>query len=721
MSFVEEIVQEDPSKYNNLIKSRVLDRSLEMKIKQYNALQNEYDKLIRDNTVNAKPPSGGWKRINGALKQISGAGKGNVWGVNKNNSIYTCKKPCNDSNWRRIGGSLKQLTGGENEVWGVNNNNDMYKMNQDGTGGWKHIGGKASNVSQGGGYIWVVGGTGNSVWYCREPCNGEFVLASIPKKNLGWKALGNWKDNGSRMLPIYKGIFTKAGCNQQCQGEKYFSLQDGNGHAGQCFCGNDWNKITSLGTCDQDNKMTGGPWCNTVYNTTDGSSYIPIHVGPSNTNNKVVTLPHNGMSVNKWQVNQQNMGWGDRFSVKVNGNQLTVTRTDANAGWGEDLYLEGIVQPDASKVGPPIVQLSCNNKYVYGLDTNKNAWRRPINGSGMWEKFGNPNNWQFYWINASNNKDVFAIGMNRWIYKTDIEGKQAWTRADNAASGVATVSGDPEGEDFYITNTGDAIYRHSPEQAGGFWKDITNENYQMGMVNNPTESNENWKFLGKQNNVDECKLKAVEDQKQEYANVVYYPEDFPNEWKKSCFGGIKGGKTNAQYQSKTITSLAPNGTSRLGGAEGEKLLKQMKKKGNEIEKLIKEQQQNNIGTIRTNNLLVSERKSTGNEMENLLDKLKKDRIQINKLMKRPNESASAEDGYKRQLSYYIIYFWWILLVAISIGLAVHLISSDSVSVITYLFVAIWVVILAKFYYKQAIYYAGWGLDYISSVMVDSVN
>jgi hypothetical protein len=720
MSFVDEIVKSSPGKYNTIIKSRVLDRTLELKIKQYNALQTEYDNLIRDQTINAKPPSGGWKRINGGLKQISGAGKDYIWGVTKYDSIYTCKKPCDDSNWRLIGGSLKQLSGGENEVWGVNSNNNIYKMNQDGTGGWTGLGGPGKNVSQGGGFVWLVGGEGK-VWYCRQPCNGEWVLASMPKANLGWEALGNWKDNGNRMLPNYKGIYTKAGCNQQCQGKKYFSLQDGNGHAGQCFCGSDWNRITSLGTCDQDNKVTGGGWCNTVYNTTDGSTYIPIHVGSSSTNNKVVTLPYEGMTVNKWQVNAQNPGWGDRFRVKVNGNQLTVTRIDANAGWGEDLYLEGIVQPDPSKVGPPMIQLSCNNRYVYGLDTNKTAWRRPINGSGSWEKFGNPTWWQFYWINASNNKDVFAIGMTRQVYKTDIDGKKAWSLANKAATGVATVSGDPDSADFYITNTSDAIYRHSPKHAGGFWQDIPNENYQMDMVNNPTESNENWKFLGKQNNVDECKLKAVEDKNQEYANVVYYPEDFPNEWKKSCFGGVKGGKINAQYQSKTITSLAPNGTSRLGGKEGEKLLNQMNQKSTEIENLIKEQQQTNLGAMRTNNLLESERKTMGNQLEDILEKLRKDRIEINKIINQPNESSAAEDGYNRQLSNYFIYFSWILLVVISVGLAVHLISSESVSVITYIFVAIWVIILAKYYYKQVAYYSGWAVDSISSLMIDTVN
>ena len=44
------------------------------------------------------------------------------------------------------------------------------------------------------------------------------------------------------------------------------------------------------------------------------------------------------------------------------------------------------------------------------------------------------------------------------------------------------------------------------------------------------------------------------------------------------------------------------------------LLKQIKEKSNEIEKLIKEQQQNSVGAG-TNNLLISERKSAVNNLE----------------------------------------------------------------------------------------------------------
>ena len=147
----------------------------------------------------------------------------------------------------------------------------------------------------------------------------------------------------------------------------------------------------------------------------------------------------------------------------------------------------------------------------------------------------------------------------------------------------------------------------------------------------------------------------------------------------------------------------------------------MNQKANEIEKLIKEQQQTNIGAMRTNNLLESEKRTAGNQLEDILEKLRKDRIEINKIINQPNESSAAEDGYKRQLSNYLIYFSWILLVVISVGLAAHLISSESVSVITYIFVAIWIIILAKYYYKQVAYYTGWAVDSISSLMVDTVN
>jgi len=43
----------------------------------------------------------------------------------------------------------------------------------------------------------------------------------------------------------------------------YFSLQDGNGKTGQCFCDNDLDHAKKYGakSCG----VTGGSWCNYIY------------------------------------------------------------------------------------------------------------------------------------------------------------------------------------------------------------------------------------------------------------------------------------------------------------------------------------------------------------------------------------------------------------------------------------------------------------------------
>lgn len=553
MSFVEEIIEENPTKYKESIKSRILDKTLEIKVSEYNALQSEYDQLIRNETVNAKPPTGGWERIQGNYKQVSAAGADYIWAVNENNDIFNCKKPCSDSNWQNISGTLKQLTGGESEVWGANSEGNMFKKAQDGSGNWVEIAGVGYNVSQGGGYVWSVGYWGTTpgaTYYCREPCNGSWM-------------------NGSR--------------------------------------------------------------------------------------------PSDGIT---------------------------------------------------------ITQVSCSNKYVYGLDNNKYVWRRPINGSGSWQKFGNPSKTQFSWINASSNNNVLAIGLSGEVYETDVDGKSKWSIPYNQPGKAMTVSGDSDNENIYITTDNYEVYRHSPQQAGGRWDDIPNENYMYGMVNIPGESTEDWKYLGKSNTLDECKLKAVEDKKNVYSSVVYTSNEFQGKFKDTCYGNIKGKQNNPQYDKHVISSLAPYGTSRLGGVRGEQLLKRMKDKAEEIEDIIKSQKENINGTLKANNILSMERNTNMTRLENTLNKLKQDRIKINKLLKQSNNIGEAEDGYQRQLSNYSVYFLWIVLVIISLILAVHLITSDNVSVITYVFVGIWILILFKYYYNQIVYYGSQTITYISNTLPD---
>jgi hypothetical protein len=551
MSIVEKITEQHPTIYKETIKSRILDKTLEIKVAEYNTLQSEYDKIIRNETVNAKPSSGGWERIQGNYKQVSAAGTDYIWGVDENDNVSNCKKPCGNSNWQKSSEALKQLTGGENEVWGVNSSEELFKNVQDGSGNWIKISGAGYNISQGGGYVWVVGYWGTTpgaTYYCREPCNGAWQNGSNPS--------------------------------------------------------------------------------------------------------------------------------------------------------------QGII----------LTQLSCNDTYVFGLDNNHNTWRRPIDGSGTWQQFGIPSNSQFSWINASSNNNILAIGLSGEIYETDMNGKTNWSNLYNQPGKALTVSGDSDNQNIYITTNNYEVYKHSPQQAGGYWDDIPNENYMYDMVQTPGQSTEDWKYLGKTKNSDECKLKAVEDIKNEYSNVVYTSNEIQGIFKGTCYGNIKGGKNNPHYDKDVITSLSPNGTSRLGGEAGQKILKQLKNKANEIEDIIKQQKTNIKGVLKTNNKLVAERNANMNKLENTLNKLKQDRIKINNMLKLSNDSATSEDGYQRQLSNYSVYFLWIILVIISIVLAIHLITRDDVSVITYIFIGIWTLILCKVYYNQVIQYVNKTMNYISSIL-----
>ena len=721
MSFVDSIVKNKPDKYQTLIESKVLAKQLELKVKQYNVLQTEYNDLVRKQTIDRKPASGGNESLKGRLKQLSAAGKDWLWGVNSGDGIYTCRKPCTDSNWTRIAGGLTQIEGGDKEVWGVNSVNNIYKMNQDHSNNWKYIPGKLNNISQGGGWVWGVNSS-NTVYRCKQPCDGKWILdTAAPLTSIDYKYLGNWKDGGDRRLPKFGGSgYSKASCNKYCKDTnyKYFGLQFGNGHSGECWCGNNWSQATSLGKCGG-NTTTGGRLCNSIYDVNNKNTLV-INVGSSRSSYiKTIDLPHNDMIVSPWPLNNQNKRWGDRFDVKVSGTKLTVTRLDANVGWGQKLKLEGIVDQAANN--PSLVQLSCSNTHVYGLDTDKRAWRKNIDGSGEWSRFGNPNNWQFLHINASSsNGKILAVNMSRVIVETDKNGTAKWKRSSSAggASGINTVSGDSQNEDFYFTNTNDQIYRNSPITSGGSWTDIKNSNYMAGVAGPPKQSNENWKYLGQTNNLTECKIKAVEDKENEFSSIVYTTTN--GNYNKTCYGGIKGGVINPIYTKGMTTSLAPNGTSRLGGDEGQKMLNQMKKFQDEIQDLTKKAAEDNIGLERSKSSINSTKLARNKELEQLVERLRTDRVQINKLLREPDDIASAEDSNFQQESNYYVYFLWILLVIISLFMASHIITTDgeNITTITYVFVSIWILILLKYYSKLVSSYGVSFWNYISTLLVD---
>jgi len=65
-----------------------------------------------------------------------------------------------------------------------------------------------------------------------------------------------------------------------------------------------------------------------------------ITVGSSDKSTKKITIPDGNWKVDSTPVNKQDPTWPDKFNATIDGNILTVTRTDWSAGWGQQLELK---------------------------------------------------------------------------------------------------------------------------------------------------------------------------------------------------------------------------------------------------------------------------------------------------------------------------------------------------------------------------------------------
>ena len=117
---------------------------------------------------------GSWQLIPGRLKHVSASGNGYIWGVNSNDYIYKCKKPCTGS-WINVPGRLKQIDGGHDYVYGVNSHDNIYTRPIDGSGSsWRRIPGKLKHITAGGGEEVFGVNAQNRIFRCKKPCIGNW-------------------------------------------------------------------------------------------------------------------------------------------------------------------------------------------------------------------------------------------------------------------------------------------------------------------------------------------------------------------------------------------------------------------------------------------------------------------------------------------------------------------------------------------------------------------
>lgn len=86
-----------------------------------------------------KPCSGAWVKVAGKLKQVDG-GEGYVYGVNAAGAVFARPIDGRPPGWRNIPGKLKHITAsGQREVFGVDDNDLIWRCKKPCIGDWEHV------------------------------------------------------------------------------------------------------------------------------------------------------------------------------------------------------------------------------------------------------------------------------------------------------------------------------------------------------------------------------------------------------------------------------------------------------------------------------------------------------------------------------------------------------------------------------------------------------
>jgi Tectonin domain len=148
-------------------------------------------------------PATPWVPVAGALKHVSAAADGTVWGVNASDNIYRR----NGAQWEQIAGALKQVSvGSTNIVWGVNADDKVYRR---GSNAWEQMPGRLKHVSAAAdGSVWGVNASdeiyrwNGSSW---TRIAGALKQISVGASNIVWGVNASnkiFRWNGSSWDPV---------------------------------------------------------------------------------------------------------------------------------------------------------------------------------------------------------------------------------------------------------------------------------------------------------------------------------------------------------------------------------------------------------------------------------------------------------------------------------------------------------------------------------------
>lgn len=362
---------------------------------------------------------------------------------------------------------------------------------------------------------------------------------------------------------------------------------------------------------------------------------------------------------------------------------------------------------------PRITWISVDNDYIWAVSSDggpdsvgtvyKQKLSCGITGADKWQKVAdNGDGTSFTNVDASNLKYVTATSNLGFVYQCEKpcdDGK--WKKIDSKPDdkAVLVATGIPGNDEIYASTAIDGVWSYDTNQVFSkeySWTEQKNKNAGGSDIG----SNKDWTLLGSVDTLEECKQKASTSE-DTYSSIVYYTPQYSGDAgkAKSCYGMVYGSGSGSsvapadmENMENVITSIPPDGVSKIGGKKANQLLQNMQGVQEELAKLIDNLEQENVSE--------KMRSPPSSNMTALTESLNRNKGLINETLLKSNIFAKEEIAGLKENTSFMAYITWLILGIITIILSIHLVRNDAASVpfIVYVLLAVFILYNIRAYF-----------------------
>lgn len=359
---------------------------------------------------------------------------------------------------------------------------------------------------------------------------------------------------------------------------------------------------------------------------------------------------------------------------------------------------------------PRITWISVDNDYIWTVSTEggpdsvgtiyKQKLSSGITSADKWQKVeDNGEGTSFTNVDASNLKYVTATSNLGFVYQCakpcdDGKWKKIDSKPDDKAAYMAT--GIPGDDEIFAGTLIDGVWSYDSNTVFSTdfsWTDQKNKNAGGSDIG----SNKNWVLLGSVDTLDECKEKASVS-KDTYSSVVYFtPQYSGDEAKtKSCYGMIYGADSSSPTtpidMDNVVSTIPPDGVSKIGGKKAQQLLQNMQQVQDELAKLLDKLGNENVTSKMSG--------PTSSNMAALTESLNRNKGLINDTLLKSNDFAKEEIAGLKENTSFLSYISWLILGILCIILCIQLVRNDASTVpkVVYILLAVFILYNIRAYF-----------------------